>query len=545
MSPSRRDFLRSTSAAAMAVGLGNRGIEMNFIPPFLSHTARPVPDNVDIRQLAAAAMDAARGSGAQYADVRFAVMNYQVLSVSDRLTSPMRAAEVFSYGIRVLVDGTWGFSGRGDVTPDGVATSARLAVAQARSHLTSRRQKVELVPSPAVVDGNWKMPIRVDPFTVPVTEQIDLMLAANEAALRIKGVSGVRCTFEFLRDDRTFASTDGSFCRQLLYFAFPFVGSAEATARSSTDRSLFTSRYVDIGASGQGYEIVLDANLPESLPRAAEEAVAMQSARSVDVGRHDLVLHPMAIAAPLANSLGRALELDRALGYEANAGGTTFLAPASAILGKMRVGSPLLTLTGDRSAPKSAAAVGWDDEGVPPVPFTLIDEGLVVDYQTTRELAANLDWWYKQRGTITRSNGCATAPVADQIPLVHNPNLLMKPSANSASFDDIIADTKRGFAIQGRTSGSIDQQQLNGQYSGGVVREIRDGKLAGYVKDFAFQFRTPEFWKSLDAIGGRESMMLCPNSASKGQPRQLALQSIGAVPVRMRQVNVINTGRRG
>jgi TldD protein len=215
------------------------------------------------------------------------------------------------------------------------------------------------------------------------------------------------------------------------------------------------------------------------------------------------------------------------------------------VLGKLKYCSALMNIRGDRSQPGSLSAVGWDDEGVKPESFDIIKNGLFVDYQTTREQAPFLADYYRAAGRPVRSHGCSYSQSWADVQFQRMPNVSLLPGEKEQGWDDLIAATDRGIAIVGDGSFSIDQQRYNAQFGGQLFYEIRGGKIVGMLKDVAYQMRTPEFWGSLDMLGGRKSYLLggAFNDA-KGQPSQANAVSHGCVPSRFRNVNVINTGRK-
>jgi TldD protein len=182
---------------------------------------------------------------------------------------------------------------------------------------------------------------------------------------------------------------------------------------------------------------------------------------------------------------------------------------------------------------------------VKPEEFDIIKDGIFVDYQTTREQAMWLDWWYKKRGMPTRSHGCSYADSWSSVAFQRMPNVSIRPSAKDIGWNDLIAATDRGIAIMGRGSYSIDQQRYNGQFGGALFLEVRGGKVVGQLRDVAYQFRTPDFWGAMDMIGGQKSYELYATfSDGKGQPGQANAVTHGCVPTRHKQINVINTGRK-
>jgi TldD protein len=296
---------------------------------------------------------------------------------------------------------------------------------------------------------------------------------------------------------------------------------------------------------GLGYEHVTNAKLVENAPRWAELAVQKLSAKPVEVGRYDLVLHPTHLGLTLHEAIAHPTELDRAYGFEANYAGTSFVSPPEKMLGKFRYGPEYMNVVGDRHQPGSLSAVGWDDEGVKPDEFHIVKDGLVNDYQTTREQAMWLDWWYKSQGRETRSHGCSYAQSWADVQFQRMPNVSLLPGDKELSFEEIIAATDRGIAIVGDGSFSIDQQRYNAQFGGQLFYEIRGGKIVGMLKDVAYQIRTPEFWNALDMLGGKSSYQLWGAFGDgKGQPAQSNAISHGCPPTRHKQINVINTGRQ-
>ena len=488
------------------------------------------------------ALDAAKSAGASYADVRISRNRNQAISTRERRVQNLVDNETFGFGVRVLVEGAWGFAASRELTRDEVSRIARQAVAQARANRTTLVRPVTLAPVTPTPEGTWRGPARIDPFDVPIEEKVELLLAANAAALGVAGARFVNSQMFFLREEKTLATTDGTYVVQTIYRAQP---SLNITAVASDNSDFQTRQSNDVQPMGKGYEHVLDAKLVENAPKWADEAVRKLSAKPVEVGRYDLVLHPSHLWLTIHESIAHPTELDRAMGYEANYAGTSFVAPPDKMLGTLKYGPEFMNIQGDRSQPGSLSACGWDDEGVRPDEFLIIKNGIFNDYQTTREQAPWLDWWYSRQGREPRSHGCSYAQSWADVQFQRMPNVSLLPGEQNRSWDDLIAATDRGIAIVGDGSFSIDQQRYNAQFGGQVFYEIRGGKIVGMLKDVAYQLRTPEFWNSMDMIGGRDSYMLGGAfNDGKGQPSQSNAVSHGCVPARFRNVNVINTGRR-
>ena len=549
----RREFLKdgSLAVAAVAAGAGAPAAAPSTTPapvpapagapPATAAAPDATPTDAAVRDLMMDALNAAKMAGASYADARIGRYRQNFVVTREKQIINVVDTDTMGCGVRVIVDGTWGFAATRNLTRDAVAAAAREAVAIARAMRVARDRPVELAPAPPVGTVSWKSDFRTDPWTIPIEQKADLLIRANTEAMKVANVKFVNSSMFFVKEERNFANTDGSIISQtIIRTAVPFTATAVAP-----DFSDFQNRTNVVPPMGRGYEYVLEQDLVGNAMKWAEQAAEKLKAKPVDVGKFDLVLDPNNLWLTIHESIGHPTELDRAMGYEANYAGTSFLAPPEQQLGKFRYGPDFMTIRGDRSQPGALATIGWDDDGVKPEEFDIVRNGIVNDYQTTREQAPWLDWWYKQQGRPTRSHGCSNADSWSSVAFQRMPNVSLVPGERDIGWDEIVADTKSGIAIVGDGSFSIDQQRYNAQFGGQLFYEIRDGKIGGMLKDVAYQIRTPDFWRSMDLIGGRSSYRLGGSFFDgKGQPGQVNAVSHGSPPARFRQVNVINTGRK-
>ncbi len=540
MAHSRREFLKTSAAVAATTAVGARILSGGDI--FAATRPTPTIGDPATRELMQVALDVAKSSGASYADVRVSARRQQNVNTRDKIVQGVSDNDTYGIGVRTLVDGAWGFAATSQLTKDAVASITKSAITQAKANRASQLHPVVLAPTPGNQVGEWKSPIQTDPFTIPIVDKVALLLAANAEAAKVKQVRNVTSSMFFLREEKTLMTSDGSYIVQTIYRTQP---SMTVTAVSE-DRTDFQSRASnDVAPMGIGYEHVLNAKLGENATRWANDAVEKLSAKPVDPGKYDLVLHPSNLWLTLHETVAHPTELDRALGYEANYAGTSFVAPPEKVLGQLKFGSTVMNIQGDREQPGSLAAIGWDDEAVKPIRFDIIKDGIFVDYQTTREQASMLEWYYKKVGKPVRSYGCSYAQSWADVQFQRMPNVSLLPGKNDYTWEDIISQTDKGIAIVGDGSFSIDQQRYNGQFAGQCFYEIKGGKIVGMLKDVAYQFRTPEFWGSMELIGGPRSYHLGGAFGdAKGQPGQSNAISHGCVPARFKQVNIINTGRR-
>ena len=523
----RRDFIRLTGYGSLLAA----GVSFPSCAP--PSEDLPGPDPAE-KELALLALDEAMSAGARYADVRISRHFFEAINTREEQITGVTKSDSYGIGIRSLVGGSWGFAATRDLSRDAVAASAREATAIASANNEVAPSQITLADVDVVPDGRWVTPHEVDPFSVPFEKKAELLFAANRAALGVAGVSFVSSSISSAKERRLVATSLGSVILQTLIRINP---NLTITAVSS-DRSDFQSRGGVVEAAGRGWEYVEGLDLPGNAEGWAEEAAMKLTAKSVDPGPWDLVLDPSNLWLTIHESIAHPTELDRALGYEANYAGTSFLAPPEAVLNKFRLGPDFMTFMGNRTEEGGCATIGWDDEGVPATSWPIIDKGIFVNYQTTREQAA----WISELTGIEGSLGCSYGQNWASISFQRMPNVSLMPAEAPLSEEEVIGQTDRGILIEGRGSYSIDQQRYNAQFAGQVFWEIRNGKKHQMLRDVAYAIRTPEFWRSLAVIGGPETYRLGTTFGdAKGQPGQSNAVSHGCPISLFRNVDIINT----
>jgi TldD protein len=458
----------------------------------------------------------------------------QSIRVREERVSESSDGESIGVAVRTLVDGAWGYASSNQVTRDECRRLAEQAAMRGRVSSRGLQRRIELASVDGYPAGRWMTPIRSDPFRVPMGEKTELLIAANQEALQVSGVRSVTSALYFERTETTFASTDGSIIEQTLYRTNPsmtvtaFVEDAsEAQARSSAE----------VPPMGKGYEHVIDADLVGRARQWGEEAVEKVTAATVEPGSYDLVLDPSNLSLTIHETIGHPTELDRALGYEANHVGSSFLSPPAEVLGKLRLGPSFMNVVGNRTERGGLATVGWDDEGVPADSWPIIEDGVLVDFQTTREQAPLIS----DLTGVTRSHGCSHAESWDSVQFQRMPNLSLMPGEDNKTLDDLVAATDNGILIKGHGSHSVDNRGYGFRFGGQSCHEIRNGVVGRMLKNVAYQGNTPGFWNSLDMLGGPQSYSLGGTmNDRKGQPVQTSSASHGCPPGRFVQVDVIN-----
>jgi TldD protein len=481
-------------------------------------------------KLADMALDLARHAGASYADVRIGRTEQEFLRARDRRLEELTSNLTVGFGVRVLHDGSWGFAGSELVEEAEIRRVVGLATENAKAARLIQRVPVILENVPAYRE-DWRTPFRIDPFSIATDVKASRLLATNEAALTA-GANYCSSLMLFVREEKLFASGRGSQITQMRVRGYPRF---EVTA-IDRQSGRFASRASLAAPRGEGWEYVERYDFLAEAALAAQEVQQKLKAKPVGPGKHDLVIDPTNLWLTIHESIGHPTELDRALGWEANFAGTSFMTPDK--LGTFQYGSPMMTVIADRSQAGGLSTVGYDDDGVRSIgaEFPIIKDGVFQNYQMAIGQAALIG-----RG---QSNGCAYADAPASFPIQRMPNISLQPNPKPTSLDELIAGVEDGIYIVGDGSFSIDQQRFNFQFSGQLFYEIKNGKRGEMLRDVAYQGRTPDFWNAMDGLGDASTYHLGGTLVcGKGQPQQIAPVSHGAVPARFRQINVLNTER--
>ena len=437
-------------------------------------------------------------------------------------------------------EGTWGFAAAVELTVDEAVRVAGQAVDIARAAHQMSPERVELADEPVQPDRSWISAYQIDPFTMPDTEKVGLMATYSRRVLDQPGVDHVTARLDQVLEGKFYADTAGTVTTQQRVRLHPVV---EALAVDPEGGRFETMRTL-AAPVGRGWEYATGADDVVDWDAALDELPVMLAeklaAPGVEAGRYDLVVHPSNLWLTIHESIGHATELDRALGYEANYAGTSFATPDK--LGSLRYGSPLMHITGDRTAVHGLASVGFDDEGVEAQQWDIVRDGILVGYQLDRRMARLMS---ETLGT-SRSNGCAYADSPGHVAVQRMANVSLQPAEGGPTTEDLISQVDRGIYVVGDKSWSIDMQRYNFQFTGQRFYRIENGRLAGQLKDVAYQATTTDFWGSMAAVGGPETYVLGGAfNCGKAQPGQVAPVSHGCPSALFRSVRILNTADEG
>jgi TldD protein len=478
--------------------------------------------------LSEAAISAGKAAGATHVDVRIERTRSGLLALRDVDLQSQADETIFGIGVRVIVNGAWGFASSPDVSIATAKKMAEIAVSMAKTSKPLSTEEVTLTPEPVYANQQWVSAYEIDPFEISDQEKIGRLTDLSAALLKASNVNHSSARSMYVKEQKHYADSYGTSTTQQRVRVQTQIEAISVGAHG------FESMRTLAQPAGYGWEWMGNSvwNWDQEIAQLPDLLAAKVAAPSVTPGKYDLLIHPSNLWLTIHESIGHATELDRAIGYEANYAGTSFATPDK--LNKLQYGSQLMNVTGDRETEHGLSTVGWDDEGVAAQRWDIIKDGKLVGYQLDRRIAARVG--------RDRSNGCAYADSPAHIPIQRMPNVSLQPQANGPTIDEMISSVEDGIYILGDRSWSIDMQRYNFQFTGQQFHRIKDGKLAGQLKDVAYQATTTDFWNSMKQVGGPSTYLLGGAfNCGKAQPGQIAAVSHGCPAALFDKVNVLNT----
>jgi TldD protein len=460
--------------------------------------------------------------GVDYGDARIENTELENLTFRKQRLSDAEVQMDRGVGVRVLVDGCWGFASCSGFGLSDVEGTVDRAVMLARSGSSVMAGSVELSEEEPC-RGHYEGPCRKDPFEVPRSEKLALMARAADVMHSSDLITMSWTMLRFERKKRVFASTEGALVSSNLVFTMPVLN-----AYAVYDGDMQSRGFQD-GARIAGWEWIEEADLIHWAEKAREEAIIKVKAPEGPTGLMDLVLDGTHLSLTMHESVGHPTESDRALGWEASMAGRTFLNIDDQE--KLKYGSEIVNFIADNTMPYGVASWGWDDDGVPGRKWHTVKEGIFQQFGSVRETARLVG--------REHSTGCCRAQDFASFPINRQPNFYLEPGRDELTPEDVISEVDKGIYIEGRGSFSIDQRRINFQFGGDMFWEISNGKRIQPLKKVIYRSKTRDFWSSCDAIADKRffrSMGLL--TCGKGEPMQSARMTHGASTSRFRNIEV-------
>jgi TldD protein len=479
-----------------------------------------------MRDLAIKALNIAQQLGASYADVRVMERTGEGIEVKNGRVEGVSSNTSSGFNVRVIVNGAWGFASSARMDDAEAERVAQQAIQIARASALVAGDPVRLSPLPPQ-KGSYRTPMRIDPFSVPLNQKVQLLLDADSAMRSVKGIALTNGNMEYSREHKLFMSTEGSEIEQELFDTGAAISASAVDPESSEIQTRSYPNSFGRQAGTAGYEFIEAMQLTDHAVRIGEEAVQLLTAPQCPSGIMTVILDGPQVALQVHESCGHPIELDRVLGMEAGFVGKSFLTVDKLNSG-FRYGSDVVNIIADATTPGALGTFGWDDEGVPAQSTPIVTNGIFSGYLMSRDTAPLLG---------LSSNGCVRADNWNRLPMIRMTNVSLQPGA--WKLPELIADTDDGIYMSINKSWSIDDRRLNFQFGVEMAYEIKNGKLGRVLKNATYTGITPQFWGSCDAICGRDEWTVwgTPN-CGKGEPMQTMRTGHGAAPARFRNVQV-------
>ena len=507
---------------------------MPATPPALDPELLSLP----LRACADAALEAASAAGASHADVRIERLRGQDLALRNGRLERLGDDVSVGIAVRVVADGTWGFTSSPDVTVEEAVRLARAAVEVARASRPLNQEPVELADEPVYDDVTWVSAYDVDPFSVPPAEKVALFADWSQRLLASDDVDHVDVTLQQALEGKFYADSAGTTTTQQRIRVQPKL----LATRVDPGGGFETMRTLALPV-GRGWEYLTgglydwDAELEQLPSLLAEKA----KASSVEPGRYDLVIDPSNLWLTIHESVGHATELDRALGYEAAYAGTSFATLDR--LGTLQYGSPVMQVTGDRTTPHGLATTGWDDEGVQTQEWDIVRDGVLVGYQLDRRMA-------RQNAAalgVSRSNGCAFADSPAHVPVQRMANVSLRPAPDgpSTAASSSPASSAASTSSATRAGRSTCSATTSSSPASGSTRSGADASSGSCATSPTRRRRPTSGARWRRWAVRRPTPSAGAFNCGKAQPGQIAAVSHGCPTSLFRGVQVLNTAREG
>ena len=449
--------------------------------------------------------------GSQYCDVRVESVQTTGLVVENGEVENFISSNDSGLGIRVLVNGAWGFCSMSDPKSfDSLKENIIDTVKSARHYSEYKKQKVRLADVKSFTDVvNYQVKILPS-----VEEMMKIGLESDRVIQSTKRIIKSSVSIHHDKFHKYFVNSEGS---KITHNFDDVIANMYATAHHS---GLTESVNTTEGGRG-GLEMITGKNdLLVVAKSISEKADTLLDAQTVKEEKATVVMNPDFVALLTHEILGHPSEADRVLGKEmAWAGGAWWAGKIGT-----KIGSSELNVIDDPTIPSSLGWYKYDDEGVSATKKTLIKDGVLNTHMQSRETAALFE---------SPANSSMRASGYSFMPLIRMACTCIEPG--NWDPEEIIKDVKNGYLICNMKIPSIDMMRYNWSISCQYAQKIENGELGELLRDVIVMGNSPEFFESIDARGKDFKVRPIAN-CGKGDPMQVMRMGNGGPHIRGKSI---------
>jgi TldD protein len=414
---------------------------------------------------------------ATYAEARYHARTVSEVNFASGRLERVRMVENAGCGIRVLVDGCWGFSSTNSTTRSDLKDSLAQAVSMARVLGRSKKHKVKGLAESRMARGVFAAKVRGDLAGIDIEQKVRVAREAEAHARRhARTVKTASATYRDMLDHKAIVNSDGA---EVEIFDSKPEFSVVAIAREG-GRSVTANE--GIGITG-GWDDLFKKSHLEYAEMASDKAAKLLRAKRPTGEKTAIILDPGMVGLLCHEAIGHTVEAD-------------FVLSGSVVkdrLGK-KVASDLVTLVDSgRSdiAENAAGTIGVDDEGVEAGRTAIIEKGILKSFLHNRESARTFG---------TASTGNARAFTYSDEPLIRMRNTYIEP--RSDTLDEMVKETKHGYLIKGARNGQAD---ANGEFMFGAQEAylIENGEVKELMQGASISGNAFDVLQSVDMVGDR------------------------------------------
>lgn len=431
-----------------------------------------------------------------WAEFRYHKKSQHVLGVMRGVVSEMSSKHYDGVGIRVLVNGTWGFASTSDLSLEGLEKALKKAEEMAKALSVRKGKKVTIAASKNLAKGEYWVPGYKELGDIPWEKKFELV-SQTEQKIRssAKQIDSASCGYSEVFEEKYIITTDGADAH--IKLARPEFKLA-AVAADGTKKS---RGHEAVGVTGAWDCLFQNYSLEKLIDETGKNAVDLLKAPAAQGGIAKVILSPSMVGLLSHEAIGHTVEAD-------------FVLAGSVAQGKIgqQVASPLVTLADSGTSEFFMGAGGTlpvDDEGVITKRVDIIKDGKLNSYLHSRESAGHYG---------VEPTGNSRAWEFDNEPLIRMRNTFVQPGKDD--LDQMISEVKNGFFIDGFEGGQAD---ATGEFMFGAnkVRKITDGKLGEYLQSVTVSGQAFQVLSTVDAVSKDFKWDLGSGHCGKGQPAKV------------------------